>query len=101
MKLVLLLICIFCTAFFSSSTLPIELTFRAVRAMSEPTVWSTRRVQSIEQDEVHAVVVDMPKVISLSFASPDTWGGLPMSIEPSDQLPATGPAQQLAMNVTK
>jgi hypothetical protein len=26
-----------------------------------------------EQDEVHAVVVDTPQVISLAYASPETW----------------------------
>ena len=27
-----------------------------------------------KQDEVHAVVVDMPEVVSLVYASPETWG---------------------------
>jgi hypothetical protein len=56
--------------------------------------------QSTEQDEVHAAVVDMPKIISLSYASPDTWGDLPMSVRPYDDLPsAIGPAQQLALSL--
>jgi hypothetical protein len=56
--------------------------------------------QSTEQDELPAVVVDMPKIISLSYASPDTWGDLPMPVRPyDDQLPAIGPAQQLAMSL--
>jgi hypothetical protein len=29
-----------------------------------------------EEVEVHSVVVDMPQVISLSLASPDSWGTL-------------------------
>jgi hypothetical protein len=29
-----------------------------------------------EQVEVYSVVVDMPRVISLSLASPDSWGTL-------------------------
>jgi hypothetical protein len=33
-----------------------------------------------EQDEVHSVVVDMPQVISLAYASPETWGSLPTSV---------------------
>ena len=42
-----------------------------------------------EQDEVHSVVVDMPQVISLAYASPETWGSLPTSIRPYEQPPAT------------
>jgi hypothetical protein len=53
-----------------------------------------------EQDEVHAVVVDMPQVISLTYASPETWGSLPMPVEPYDQPPAT-PVFQLATNEVK
>jgi hypothetical protein len=30
-----------------------------------------------KQAEVHSVVVDMPQVIDLSGASPDTWASLP------------------------
>jgi len=101
MKLAGLLICLVSTAFLSSITLRIEPPFRAAHAMSEETPWSTRWVQSKEQAEVHAVVVDMPKVPSLWFASPDTWDDLPMSTEPSDQLREPGLAQQLALNVTK
>ena len=50
-----------------------------------------------EQDEVHAVVVDMPQVISLAYASPETWGSLSMPVEPYEQPPAT-PGFQLATN---
>jgi len=60
---------------------------------------SQASAQSAEQGEVHAAVVDMPKTISLSFASPDTWGDLPMTVRPNDdRSPAIGPAQQLAMS---
>ena len=31
------------------------------------------------QDEVHSVVVDMPQVISLAYADPETWGSLPLN----------------------
>ena len=80
-----------------STTLPIAHAFdlEADDVMSK----AAPCVQSTEQDEVHAVVVDMPKVISLSYASPDTWDELPMAISPYEQPPATGPAQQLAMSV--
>ena len=47
--------------------------------------------------EFDAAVVDMPKVISLTYASPDTWGELPMLDGPQEQIPAAGPGQQLAM----
>ena len=46
---------------------------------------STVRISSTEmavapthQREIHAVVVDMPQRASLEYASPDTWGALPM-----------------------
>jgi hypothetical protein len=39
----------------------------------------TASIQS-EQVEVHSVVVDMPQVISLSLASPDSWGTLPSPV---------------------
>jgi hypothetical protein len=82
-------------------SLPITHAFNAEAedAMSNATLSSHPCVQSTEPDEVHAVVVDMPKIISLSHASPDTWGDLPMSVQPYDQPPATSPAQQLAMSV--
>ena len=48
------------------------------------------------QDEVHSVVVDMPQVISLAYADPETWGSLPTWTEPDDQPPAT-PVLQVAM----
>jgi hypothetical protein len=46
-----------------------------------------------EQVEVHSVVVDMPRVISLSLASPDSWGTL-SSVWMEDQPPATGQEAQ-------
>jgi hypothetical protein len=98
MKRVLLLFCLIGAAV----SLPIAHAFNAEAedAMSNATLSSHPCVQSTEPDEVHAVVVDMPKIISLSHASPDTWGDLPMSVQPYDQPPATGPAQQLAMSVS-
>jgi hypothetical protein len=50
-----------------------------------------------DQPEVHAVVVDMPQRASLAHASPDTWGTLPMSDPPYEQVPATT-LLQLASN---
>jgi hypothetical protein len=42
-----------------------------------------------DQHEVHAVVVDMPQVVSLTYASPETWGSLPTFDPPYEQSPAT------------
>ena len=53
-----------------------------------------------EQDEVHAVVVEMPEVISLAYALPETWGNLPVPVQPYEQPPAT-PVFQLATNAVK
>jgi hypothetical protein len=106
MKRVLLALCLIGAA-VPSTTLPIAHAFdlEADDVMSKATLLSHPCVQSTEQDELHAVVVDMPKVISLSYASPDTWDELPMSDPPMsdppyEQPPATGPAQQLAMSVS-
>jgi hypothetical protein len=53
----------------------------------------TASIQS-EQVEVHSVVVDMPRVISLSLASPDSWGTLPSPVLMEDHPPATGQEAQ-------
>jgi hypothetical protein len=47
-----------------------------------------------EEVEVHSVVVDMPQVISLSLASPDSWGTLPSPVWMEDNPPATGQEAQ-------
>src|SRR5262245_25361978 len=52
---------------------------------------------AIRSDEVHAVVVDMPQEISLTYADPKTWGDLPMPLQPYEQ-PAATPVLQFAMN---
>jgi len=49
------------------------------------------------QVEIHAVTVDMPRVISLTFASPESWSSLTPSNPPVDQLDAN-PGLQFAMN---
>jgi hypothetical protein len=63
------------------------------------TLQSTAAFQA-EQDEVHAVVVDMPEVRSLEYASPETWGSLPMPVQPYNQ-PSATPVFQLATNEVK
>ncbi len=44
-------------------------------------------LQSERGDEVHSVIVDMPQVVSLDFASPDTWDRLPTEAQPDRQRP--------------
>jgi hypothetical protein len=67
-----------------------------VCSSSHPGAQSTEIVAlQSERDEVHSVVVDMPQVISLAYASPETWGSLPTSVRQYEQPPAT-PMLQLA-----
>ena len=51
-----------------------------------------------EQAEVHSVVVDIPRVISLPPASPEAWDSfwdtLPPPVQLDEQPPATGQAAQ-------
>ena len=98
MKRVLLSVCLMAAAVCAPTNLHITpaSNLGAGDVTSNATPFSRPCVQSTEQDEEHAVVVDMPKVISLSHASPDTWDELPMSFPPYEQPPATDPAQ-LAM----
>jgi hypothetical protein len=70
-----------------------------LRGEVSATLQSTAAFQA-EQDEVHAVVVDMPEVMSLEYASPETWGNLPMPVQPYDQ-PSATPVFQLATNEVK
>jgi hypothetical protein len=52
----------------------------------------TNASQSEQQvEEVHAAVVDIPKVADLSHASPDTWHTLPPPVQLNEQLPPTSP----------
>lgn len=99
MKRVLLALCLIGAAIPSTTPIAHAFDLEADDAMSRVTLLSHPCVQLTEQDEIHAVVVDMPKVISLSYASPDTWDELPMSVPPYEQPRATGPAQKLAMSV--
>ena len=54
-------------------------------------------VLQADQQEVHAVVVDMPQRASLEYASPDTWGALP-TFDPLDEESPTKPVLQVALN---
>ena len=42
-------------------------------------------------EEIHAALVDIPCVIDMSHASPDTWDNLPPPVDPFGQLPAPAP----------
>lgn len=112
MKRVLLSLCLTGTAVFAPTTLHVALALnlegdnavctaitRNVSPSSSTCVQLTQIVApQAEQDEVHSVVVDMPQVISLTYASPETWGSLPTSVRPYEQPPAT-PVLQVAMSV--
>jgi uncharacterized protein YgiM (DUF1202 family) len=60
----------------------------------------TESIQS-EQVEIHSVVVDTPQVISLSHASPETWGTLPSSVQLDEQRPATDQAAQTSPDLNE
>jgi hypothetical protein len=49
---------------------------------------------SIPSEQVHSVIVDMPRVISLSLASPDSWGTLSSPVLMEDHPLATGQEAQ-------
>ena len=75
-----------------------------------PIVYTTNvaSAQSLEaasiksvQSEVHSVVVDMPRVISLPPASPEAWDTLPSSVQLDEQLPATGQAAQTSPDLNE
>jgi hypothetical protein len=46
---------------------------------------NTAVLQSARGDEPHSVIVDMPQVVSLDFASPDSWDRLPIEAQPDWQ----------------
>jgi hypothetical protein len=41
--------------------------------------------------EHHAVIVDTPEIITMTYASPDTWHTLPPPGQLNEQLPVTTP----------
>jgi len=44
-----------------------------------------------QSENVHSVVVDIPDLIDMTYASPDTWHNLPPKVELYEQLPVTIP----------
>jgi len=42
-----------------------------------------------QSENVHSVVVDIPDLIDMTYASPDTWHNLPPKVELYEQLPVT------------
>ena len=51
-------------------------------------------------DEVHAAIVDIPDVIDMSHASPETWQALPPPKEPYDEFPMFVPNPDVAPAIT-
>ena len=107
MKRVLLSLCLSLAVLFAPTALdwlpaqggdPISLA--AIRNAESPFQSIETVAIRSEQDEVHAVVVDMPQEISLTYADPKTWGDLPMELGPFEQ-PAAAPVLQFAMNLAK
>ena len=85
MKQVLLSFCLTAAAFSAPTTLDLSRVsnLEGDVAMAIPStlhcIPSTEIVAvRSDQHDVHAIVVDMPQRASLSHASPDTWGTLPM-----------------------
>jgi hypothetical protein len=72
-----------------------ETSIAATKAATSPLQSTETVALQSEQNEVHSVVVDMPQVISLAYASPETWGSLPTSVPQYEEPPAT-PTLQLA-----
>ena len=74
------------------------------------TVYTTNvaNAQSLEaasiksvQAEVHSVVVDMPRVISLPPASPEAWDALPSAVRLDEQRPATDQTAETSPDPSK
>ena len=77
------------------SLLALWLISTIVYATSDATAQSVETASNpSEQVEVHSVVVDMPEIISLSLASPDSWGTLPSPVWMEDHPLATGQEAQ-------
>jgi hypothetical protein len=72
-----------------------------------PTAVSSQSLEAVstksQQAEVHSVVVDMPRVISLPPASPEAWDSFWDTLPPPVQLdePATGQAAQTSPDPNK
>jgi hypothetical protein len=45
-----------------------------------------------QSENVHSVVVDIPHVVDMTYASPDTWHNLPPKVELYEQFAVTIPA---------
>jgi len=96
MKHVLVLFCLTLAAVFAPATSylnPVD-----VAMMTANCIPSTEIVVATTgQQEVHAVVVDMPQRASLEYASPESWGALPTFDPPNEEAP-TKPVLQVAQN---
>jgi hypothetical protein len=96
--MLMLLLCLIGAAAINSTALACDYTAGKASSLRHSCIRSTEIMDpEPSQDQVHAVVVDMPAVISLAYASPETWGDLPTAVLPYEQPSVTVPAQQLAM----
>ena len=93
MKHVLVSFCLSLAAVFAPTTTSLNAVDVAMRtANCIPSIVVARTDQ-----EVHAVVVDMPQRASLEYASPESWGTLPTFDPPYEEFP-TKPKLQVALN---
>ena len=96
MKHVLVSSCLTLAAVFSPTTPnlnPVDVVMRTAIRIPPTEI----AVDTTDQHEVHAVVVDMPQRASLEYASPESWGTLPTFDPPNEQSP-TKSILQLALN---
>jgi hypothetical protein len=96
MKHVLVSSCLTLAAVFSPTTPnlnPVDVALTAANCIPSTEIV----VATTNQNEVHAVVVDMPQRASLEYASPESWSTLPTFDPPYEQSP-TKPVLQVALN---
>jgi hypothetical protein len=97
MKPVLLSLCLTAAVVATPTTLDRSRVLSVEGDVSIETLPLTLIVIPLPQHQVHGVVVDMPRHVSLEHASPETWGSLPSFDPPYEQSPATT-VLQVAMN---
>ena len=92
MKRVLVSFCLSLAIVFAPTTpSPVDVAMRTANCIPSIVVART------DQQEVHAVVVDMPQRASLEYASPESWGTLPTFDPPNEDSP-TKPVLQVALD---
>ena len=92
MKHLLVSFCLSLAAVFAPTTPylnPVDVAMRTANCI--PSIVVARTDQ-----EVHAVIVDMPQRPSLEYAAPESWGTLPTFDPPNEKSP-TKPVLQVAL----